>query len=131
MKNREFKPIEEWIREFIRDRNLVVLRDRRGKALNVSYSIDGLKWTANKFGKLLYYKNCYLGHEEVSPGNWRPVFRGKMEKSPNVVVEKFVPRDHHNLGNQIAEYFWVQKAMKMLYHVPNEPEEMALVYKTA
>lgn len=38
------RKIEPWIRSFVSDRDLVVLRQTKdNKALNVSYSEDGLK----------------------------------------------------------------------------------------
>lgn len=37
------KSIEPWIKSFIQDRNLVVMRTKKGQALNVSYTEEGLK----------------------------------------------------------------------------------------
>lgn len=37
------KSIEPWIKSFIQDRNLKVMRTKKGKALNVSYTEEGLK----------------------------------------------------------------------------------------
>jgi|AACY02.6.fsa_nt_gi hypothetical protein len=116
---KDFKKIEPWIREFIAENDLVVLRNSRGKALSVSYTEDGLKWAANKFGKLLYFDNAHLRHRQMDDGSWVPYVKGELKKSPRVTVEKFVPRDHRHISNQIAEYFWVNRGMKMLYHVPD------------
>lgn len=116
---REFKKIEPWIREFIVDNDLVVLRNKYGKALAVSYTEDGVKWACNKFGKLLYFDDAYLRHRKMDDGTWAPYVKGELKKSPDVTTEKFIPVDHKRLSNQIAEYFWVNKALKMLYHVPD------------
>lgn len=53
------KAIEERISKFIEDRNLVVLREKRsGRALNVSYTEDGLKYTTSLSGKLPYFNDA-------------------------------------------------------------------------
>lgn len=59
------------------------------------------------------------------------MIRGGIEKSPYVIIEKFVPRDHKYLSAQVAEYFWTNKAMKLLYHVGESDEELALVHQTS
>lgn len=106
----KLRKVEPWIRTFIQDRDLYVLREKRNdKALNVSYSPDGLKLTANKAGKLRYYKNAFF----VTDGE----IRGDMTPSRSVYIEKFVPKDHTNRSNQIAEFLWIDKAMK-LYRLP-------------
>lgn len=38
----------------IHDSNFFVLRDRNGIALNVSYTIDGLRWTTDNRGRALF-----------------------------------------------------------------------------
>lgn len=87
-----------------------------GKALNVSYSIDGLKWTVNKYAKSLYYENAYLQHN-----NGNPRILGKsMKRKADVAVLPFVPKDHI-LGSRMdhdaqkAEYLWCNKAIHLLY----------------
>lgn len=35
--------------------------------------------------------------------------------SEQVYVEQFVPRNHKDTRAQVAEYLWVDKALKMLY----------------
>ncbi len=44
----------------VEDKNMWCLRDRRtGTVLNVSYTIDGLKWTTDNLGRLIYFKSIY------------------------------------------------------------------------
>ncbi len=117
------KPIERGIASFIKDRNLVVLRDKRtGAALNVSYSEYGLTWTTNKVGRLLYFTKAFLK-------NGKKV--GDLTKSPNVYVERFVPRDHNSTMSQVAEYTWVKKATHLLYGSDAPAQKpVNLVYST-
>ena len=87
-----------------------------GRALNVSYSENGLKWTANKLGKLLYFENAFLVQKDG-----RPSFQGKdLKRSKQVIVEEFVPRDHIfnskiQIEDQKAEYLWINKGLNLLY----------------
>lgn len=124
MSTNKIRPIEPWIRKYIEDANLVVLRDKRNnKPLNVSYTEEGLRWTCNKDAKLLFYKNAYLRHRDIGEKIWQPYIVGDTKRNPHVVVEKFVPKDHRredgrlNIHLQKAEYLWCNKAMRLLYHV--------------
>ena len=92
-----------------------ILRSKSGKGLNVSYTEEGLKLTANKGGKLLYYTDAYLRHRKTESGDWMPYLDGDLTPSKKVYVEKFVPKDHKNPDFQIAEFRWIDKAHKMLY----------------
>lgn len=47
-------------------------------------------------------------------GMWHPYISGNTNKSNNVIVEKFVPRNHSKLSYQIAEFMWCNKAIKLL-----------------
>lgn len=121
------EPINPRIKQFIVDRNLYVLRDAKtGNALNVSYSEDGLKWTTNAAGKLLYYQNGMLAPKinvKKSTRNNELVFDyvtivprdgQTLRKSNRVYVEKFIPTDRNTLREQIAEYTWTDKAYRLL-----------------
>jgi len=110
---REIPQVEPWMVQFIKDRDLVVLRDKRGKALNISFSEEGLRWTCNKYGRALYYEDAYLKHILIDD-MWHPYISGNKEKSSRVVVEKFIPRNHTKLSYQIAEFMWCNKAIKLL-----------------
>lgn len=118
------KPIEKGIASFIKDRNLMVLRDKRsGAALNVSYSEYGLTWTTNKVGRLLYYNKAFLSSGKKV---------GDLKPSPHVYIEKFVPRNHTSTSSQVAEYTWVKKATHLLYGSDAPAQKsMNLVYSTA
>lgn len=53
------KAIEERIAKFISDRDLLVLREKKtGRALNVSYTEDGLKYTTSLSGRLIYFTDA-------------------------------------------------------------------------
>ena len=42
-------------------------------------------------------------------------FKGDKTKNRRVFVEKFVPRDHSSLRNQVSEYKFIDKALRMCY----------------
>lgn len=110
--------LNPWLKESTNSGNKVCFP---GKALNVSYSEDGLKWTLNNYGKLLYYKSTKLSmRDKDGRMMYVPVFKGDMVKSNRVFVEPFVPRDHIiggkiNKTSQKVEYFWCNKAQRLLY----------------
>lgn len=116
--------------ERIAKENLKVLRNKAGVALNVSYTEDGLKWTGNKDGRALYYKNARISGGKIT---------GKdLTKSNQVIVETFVPTnfdpyrrdkngevivdqetgkpllDSVNVFKQSAEATWVGKAIRLI-----------------
>ena len=93
-----------------------------GKALNVSYSEEGLKWTSNKFGRLLYFADAFITHEE----DGSPKFTGNVKKDKKKFVEDFIPRDHFfngrmNEETQRAEFLWVDKGLRLLYSPNTDP----------
>lgn len=116
------KKIEQWIVDLIKENQFLILRDRRThKALGVGYGMDGITQVTNKHGKLLYYKNARISGEwkdGIPNGQWLPKVVGDTTPSEKVYVEKFIPRNHKLIDNQVAEYLWVDKAMRMLY-TPN------------
>lgn len=106
--------IQPGIAKFIADNNLVVLRSTdTNEALNVSYSKEGLYWTANKTGKLLFFEKAFLKF-----ANGTPYFSGTLTKSNKVYVEKFVPRTFSNPKFHKSEVMWVDKALRLLYGQP-------------
>jgi hypothetical protein len=103
--------LEPGIAKFIADNNLVVLRDKNtNKALNVSYSKEGLYWTMNKTGRLLYFEKALLKF-----GSGTPYFSGTLTKSNKVYVERFVPRTFPNPVLNKIEAQWADKALRLLY----------------
>lgn len=105
------------------------LRDAyTGKLLNVSYSEEGLKWTQNRFRKLLYFRKARL---QVTLVNGKPhlIPVGDLSKSDHVYVEEFIPQDHYNKhgqldrDKQLAEYQWCNKAVKLYYYIPQDSYE--------
>ena len=103
------------IRQFDKDlqklvarQRLLVLRKRGSNvALNVSYTEDGLKWTCNKVGRLLYYKSGIIKDGSI--------YTKDTEMSSDVYVEPFVPRNFSNEEAQVIEYTWCKKALAMMY----------------
>lgn len=106
--------IEPWIKTFIKDRNLVVLRKKTkngpGRALNVSYSEEGLKYTMDKYGTLIACKRAKL----VKEGD-KLIIKGNTSLPNNVYIEKFIPQDHVNLRDQLVEFVMSNRALKLLY----------------
>lgn len=134
-RTRTLNPIEPRIRELIEANEFYVLRRKRThEALNVSYSRFGLRWTTDRNRNLSYFRSAQLRHRKDVLGNYVPYFHKNisdgLEKSSNVYIEKFIPRDHYKDSEngassvldprlQVAEYIMTSKALKMLYWVPD------------
>lgn len=138
MTNKRSLVIEDWIGQFVKDNNLYVLRERRsGRALNVSYSEDGLRWTVNKLGRSLYYRDAIMRLNSKTKFPELVTKRKTLEKNRDVFVEKFIPKNHWkpngklNIANQVAELLWIDKALRLCYYVEPKEEENPLVYSTA
>jgi len=143
-RTRTLNTIEPRIRELIEANEFYVLRRKKThEALNVSYTRIGLRWTTDRNRNLSYFKSAQLRHRKNVLGEYVPYFHKNtpdgLEKSSNVYVEKFVPRDHYkdSEGNststldprlQVAEYIMTSKALKMLYWVPDASN---IVYSSA
>lgn len=123
--------IEPWIRTFISDRQMVVLRDKNtGLALHTSYTEEGLRWATDKHMRSLYYHRAELSVQTIDNKphvSFKARGKNGLEKSRNVIVEKFVPKDHFNSAGKLnarlqsAEYVAVHRALKLLYNV--EPRQ--------
>lgn len=95
-----------YIKNLIIQADLKVLRDKKtGKALNVSYTEEGLKTTANKMGKYVYFNNV---------NRLSDIPNGK--KSNNVIVEKFIPREFKDPQLQKIETHWLETAKFKIYN---------------
>lgn len=108
------KPIEPSIRNFISGRKLYVLRDSQtGNALNTSYTPEGLYWTTNVSGKLIYFRNARLErvYDKTTKEPLTVKIVGDTRPNDKVYIEKFVPRDRPTVRGQIAEYTWTDKAV--------------------
>jgi hypothetical protein len=141
---RSLNPIEPRIRELVKSGNFYVIRRKKNnEPLNVSYSKFGLRWTTDRERNLLYFKRAQLRHKKDIEGNMIPYFWkygvDGLEKSNDIYVEQFIPRDHYKIAEdgsitktldsrlQVAEYMFTSKALKMLYWVPQQDE---LVYSS-
>lgn len=112
------EPINTTISTFISAQTMYALRDVKTKrALNVSYSEEGLMWSTNATGKLIYFEDARLERVYNRDGNITNVkIRGNLNLNPNVYVEKFVPSNQPTSKGQITEYTWTSKAYRLLYH---------------
>lgn len=98
----------------------MVLRDKDGTAINVSYSESGLKWTTLA-GRtdLIFYKDAKLKHQKLG-SFYLPYIDGDTSKSPNYRVEKFIPTDQKTGYQQKMEFRAIDKALKLLYNVADQ-----------
>lgn len=82
--------------------NMYVLRDKKTrKPLNIAMTVDGLKYTANKMGKALYFKNAFFRNGNIE---------GDLAPSDRVVIEKFQPNTERNYRYLKEELTWLKKA---------------------
>ena len=73
----------------------------------MSYTVDGLKWTTNKMGKALFFKDGIISKGRIT-GN-------DLSMSDDVYVEPFHPIEHFDLGIRRAELRCLDKALRMCY----------------
>jgi len=95
------------IASYVRDRFWVLRRKKDNSPLNVSYTIDGLKWTSNKLGKALFFKDAYISKGKIVGED--------LEMSDEVYVELFDPIEFHSIPLQRAELRFLDKALRMCY----------------
>jgi len=110
------------------ENNLVVLRLKSNdKALNVSFTEEGLIYTLDNKGKYIFFKNAW-----VVPKNGSLIFKGDTRLNNRVYVEKFVPKNFEtckqglNEDNELvdictttwplqkAEYTFMNKALHLI-----------------
>ena len=135
------KLIDEGVRKQIEDANIWVLRTKTGVPLNVAYTSEGLLFTANKYGKLICYKDAVPSLEERNGKTFvvpKALSKGGLEPSKHVIIEKFIPRDHYipgtdNLNNKLQgfEFRWINKAQRMLMDYNNPKDPAREVYKSS
>jgi hypothetical protein len=123
--------------ELIKSNDLYVLRSSlNDRALNVSYTEEGLTYTLDNQGKFIFFKNAW-----VSTQNGYLIFKGDTRLNNKVYVEKFIPRNFltckkevNSEGKEIevctgpinlqkAEYTFMNKALKLLTYntLENQP----------
>jgi hypothetical protein len=102
-----------WIIDFVKDYNLVVLRDKKtNRAYNVSFTNRGLHYTTYS-SDFIYFINPKIIRTD-------DFFYINGEINSKYEILKFIPMDHYNkdgsinLSNQIAEYKMVDKALRLL-----------------
>lgn len=90
------------------EERMVVLRERKtNKPLNVAYTEEGLKWTANKTGRAIYFRSALFRDGEII---------GKdMRKNPQFYVEKFTPNLSDTNRYIKEELLWMKKARHLSY----------------
>jgi hypothetical protein len=85
---------------------MVVMRDAKTRrALGLSYSEDGLKLTANKSGRLIYYNRAV-----IRPINGKVTVVGDLRISPRIIVEPYKRENHKSYAENNYEEFWACKA---------------------
>lgn len=122
--------IDPEVRTQIEEANFLVMRRKSDNMpLNISFTESGLRWTANNRRRLLFFRNAELRNVKLTLDTnesiWYPKFHALspdgLEKSPDVVIERFSPMDHLypdgqiKSRNQVAEYRWVDKALRFIY----------------
>lgn len=97
--------VDPELKDLISSANLVALRDRKtDKCLGVSFTEEGLRGLANKNGVYIYCKGRVTNFSEAK----------RAERNPNVVVEKFVPRDFSKRDLATVEIHWALSAKTKL-----------------
>ena len=87
-----------------------VLREKKtDKALNISSTIDGLKWTSNKTQRSMYYNDAIF---KIINGKISLV--GDFKLSNQVYVEKFYPRKFKIPFFNMCENTWINKAIRQI-----------------
>lgn len=99
--------------KFLKKNPVMVLRSAHSHiALNVSYSIKGLKWSCDRHGRSLYFSNGVIREGRIDSTDGLPLTPRK-----DVYVQKFIPMDHESVVIQAAEFAAVKKAYKLLYGI--------------
>lgn len=98
---------------FLSGYELYALRAPNGRILNVSYTEEGLKYTLSRDGRYIYFKNAQLVLDYKTN---RLYFKGNTAKNPSLTVERFIPKNHSIVSNQLAEYRFVYKALRLCYN---------------
>jgi len=88
-------------KELLLNNPMVIMRDKyTRKPLGISFSEEGLRTNANKAG---IYPYC---EGRVTDFNSARTAR----KSPNIIVERFIPKDNLTGKQLTEEILWINKA---------------------
>ena len=98
--------VSEESRKLLEENEMYIMRDKRTlMPLGVSFTEEGLRGVANKNGVYLYCDGRV--NNFIKARNAR--------KSPNIIVERFIPRDYPNNPKLAsAEIHWVNAAKRYL-----------------
>jgi len=106
MSNVDRKMNLERVKEKIVNDSFLVMRQKSNKKpLGVAMTEDGLKFTCNKIGKALYYKNAFFSNGKL---------RGNLNTSNDMYIEKFNPNINKNYRYINEEIQWMHKCHKLL-----------------
>lgn len=109
--------LSTWLVEYIKQQKFKVLRDSKThKALNVSYTEDGLKYTQDINRRWIYFTKAKMVVVPSDVG-YTMDFKGNTQKSQGTYVEDFVPRLHGRLDLDKAELTWMGKAYRLCYNL--------------
>lgn len=101
-----------------------VLRDKvTGMALNSSFTKEGLKWSTDRLGRLIYYPKARLVVDKID-GQQVVEIRGDLTPSKRVYMELFKPKSQPSARAQVAEFQWSNKALKLMYYVQQNTQEI-------
>jgi hypothetical protein len=93
------------VKELLTKNKIMIMRDKRTKTpLNVSFTEEGLRLTANKNGVYLYCEGRVTNYNDAKIA----------KKNPNVIVERFIPRESDNPTVIKQEILWANKAKYLL-----------------
>lgn len=105
--------IPKQLTAYIANNRLRVLRSKHNnRALNVSFSDEGLMYSMSNQAKFILFKNAW-----VQLIGDRLVLKGNLALNDKVYIEDFVPRVFDEANLQKAEFTFIDKALKLLnYH---------------
>jgi len=80
--------------------------------LGVSYSLEGLKYTQDSTGKLIFFENAHIDYTNKD----KITIRGNMKQSRNIRVQKYIPTNQKNSKHQMVEFSMMNKAYRLIYN---------------
>jgi len=97
--------IDPEVKELLTRNKIMIMRDKKTlKPLGINFTEDGLRGIANKNGVYLYCEGRVTNYNTAR----------KARKSPNVIVERFIPRDFNHQGMATAEIHWANYAKHLI-----------------
>lgn len=93
------------VKELLTKNKIMIMRDRKTlKPLGINFTEEGLRGIANKNGVYLFCEGRVTNYNDAL----------KARKSPNVIIERFIPREFKNNSMVTAEIHWANHAKRLL-----------------